>query len=366
MAEADEKTIEVALQGGGAHGAFTWGVLDRLLEDERLRIEGVSGTSAGAMNAVALADGMARGGRQGAREMLERFWADTSAAAQGSPIRRSPIDIMMDRWTLDASPAYWIMDHMNRVLSPYDSNPLDINPLRDVVSSCIDFDNVNRSPVKVFLTATNVRTGRAKIFRQPSLSLDMVMASACLPFMFKAVEIDGEAYWDGGYMGNPALFPLIDECDARDLVLIQINPLNRPEVPRTARDIQNRLNEITFNAALIKELRAIGFLWEMIENEKLDRERYRDAKLHRIQAEQTMLELGVSSKLNAEWAFLTELRDLGRRTAESWLAENFDDLGVRSTFDISFVFEESLRPAHLAEDFDQSLRRDDRAASAST
>jgi NTE family protein len=241
---------------------------------------------------------------------------------------------------------------------------LDINPLRDLVSGGINFDNVNRSPVKVFLTATNVRTGRAKVFRQPALSVDTVMASACLPFMFKAVEIDGEAYWDGGYMGNPALFPLIDECDARDTVLIQINPLYRPEVPRTARDIQNRLNEITFNAALIKELRSIAFLWEMIQHENLERERYRDARIHCIHAEQLMLGLGVSSKLNAEWAFLTHLRDAGRSAADAWLIDHFDDLGVRSTFDISFVFEESLRPAHLAEDFDQSLRRDDRPAAS--
>ena len=255
------KTIKLALQGGGSHGAFTWGVLDQLLEDERLHIEAVSGTSAGAMNAVALADGMARGGPAEARKCLEKFWSATSAAARYSPIRRSIVDMFMGNWSLDNSPGYILMDHLSRVLSPYDTNPMNFNPLRDVVSEAIDFDAVNdASGLKVFLTATNVRSGRPKIFRQPGIRLDCVMASACLPFMFKAVEIDGEAYWDGGYMGNPALFPLVDECEPGDVVLIQINPFYRPDIPQSARDIQNRLNEITFNAALLKELRSLAFL----------------------------------------------------------------------------------------------------------
>ena len=357
MAEQPQKMIKLALQGGGSHGAFTWGVLDRLLEDERLRIGGVSGTSAGAMNAVALADGMARGGPAEARECLERFWAAVSAAAQYSPIRRSPIDLFMGNWSLDASPAYIMMDILSRVCSPYELNPWDLNPLRDVVARCIDFDRVNdRSGVKLFLTATNVRTGRPKVFRQPGITLDCVMASACLPFLFKAVEIDGESYWDGGYMGNPALFPLVDECEVGDLVLIQINPFYRPDVPRTARDIQNRLNEITFNAALLKELRSLAFLWEVIHHEKLERERYRDTRVHAIHDEGTMLGLGVSSKLNAEWAFLTYLRDQGRKAADSWLSRHFHDLGVRNSLDLSWIFDESLKPAHLPEDADRDYR----------
>ena len=350
-----EKSIDLALQGGGSHGAFTWGVLDRLLEDGRVRIEGVSGASAGAMNAVALADGMAKGGPAGARAALEGFWAATAKAAQFSPIRRSPLDALMGRWDMDMSPAFFFFDQMSRLLSPYDTNLFDINPLRDLVSKTIDFDRVNDpAGIKVFLTATNVRTGRPKIFRQPEITADSVMASACLPFLFKAVEIDGEAYWDGGYMGNPALFPLIDETDARDVVLIQINPFNRPDVPKTARDIQDRLNEITFNASLIKELRSLAFLWEIIYHEKLDRQAYRDARLHAIFDEATMLGLGVSSKMNAEWAFLTHLRDRGREAAEAWLAKNFDNLGTRSTLDLSWVIEESLRPAHLPEGADRS------------
>jgi NTE family protein len=349
------KTIKLALQGGGSHGAFTWGVLDQLLQDERLHIEAVSGTSAGAMNAVALADGMARGGPAEARKCLEKFWAAASAAARYSPIRRSIVDMFMGNWSLDNSPAYILMENLSRVLSPYDTNPMNFNPLRDVVSEAIDFDAVNdASGVKVFLTATNVRSGKPKIFRQPRIGLDCVMASACLPFMFKAVEIDGEAYWDGGYMGNPALFPLVDECEPGDLVLIQINPFYRPDIPQSARDIQNRLNEITFNAALLKELRSLAFLWEVIHHENLEREAYRDARIHAIYDEETMLALGVSSKVNAEWAFLTYLRDQGRKAAQNWLSRHYVDLGVRNSLDLSWIFDESVQPAHLPEGADRN------------
>ena len=342
MNRQPKKSIKLALQGGGSHGAFAWGVIDRLLEDERLHIAAVSGTSAGAMNAVALADGMARGGPAEARKCLENFWSATSAAARYSPIRRSLFDILMGNWSLDASPSYILMDHISRLFSPYDLNLLNFNPLRDVVAACIDFDAVNNpGGLKLFLTATNVRTGKPKIFRQPAIQLDSVMASACLPFLFKAVEIDGEVYWDGGYMGNPALFPLVDECDAGDIV--------RPDVPQSARDIQNRLNEITFNTSLLKELRSLAFLWEIIHYENLERERFRDVHVHAIHDEKTMLGLGVSSKLNAEWVFLTHLRDRGRETANDWLARHYDDIGIRNTLDLSWIFEESPRPAHLPE-----------------
>jgi NTE family protein len=344
------KSVKLALQGGGSHGAFTWGVLDQLLEDERLRIEAISGTSAGAMNAVAVADGIASGGAAEARQRLESFWSATSAAARFSPIRRSVIDILMGNWSLDNSPGFILMEYLSHQFSPYDFNPFDFNPLRDVVAGCIDFGRVNDSGgVKVFLTATNVRTGRPKIFRQPQIALDCVMASACLPFLFKAVEIDGEAYWDGGYMGNPALFPLVDECEAGDVILVQINPFHRPDVPRSTADIRNRLNEITFNASLFKELRSLAFLWEIIHHENLERERYRDTHVHAIHDADTMLGLRVSSKMNAEWAFLTHLRDRGRNAAKDWLSRHYDDLGVRNTLDLSWVFSESLKPAHLEE-----------------
>lgn len=344
------KIVELALQGGGAHGAFTWGVLDRLLEDGRLKIEGISGTSAGAMNAAVVADGIVSGGYQLAREKLEAFWSAVSAAARHSPIQRTPFDVLVGNWSLDWSPGYMAMEGLSRLLTPYDFNPMDINPLRDIVAAQIDFDGVNRcQEMKIFVTATNVRTGRAKIFRQPEISVDTLMASACLPSLFRAVEIDGEAYWDGGYMGNPALFPLVDECDARDMLIVRINPLVRNKLPRTAPEIADRLNEITFNASLIKELRSLGFLWQVIQHEDLERDRYRDARIHVIHADEKMLELGVSSKLNAEWKFLTYLRDIGRDAAAQWLDEHYDDLGVRSTMDVGFIFEESLQPAHLPE-----------------
>jgi NTE family protein len=350
LAAHEPKIIELALQGGGAHGAFTWGVLDRILEDGRIRIEGLSGTSAGAMNGAVVADGIVRGGYDSAREALERFWTAVSTAALLSPIRRSPIDVLFGRWSLDYSPGYWAAEALSRVFTPYDFNPLDLNPLRDIVAEQVDFERCNHcDQLKLFVTATNVRTGRAKIFRQPNITVDTLMASACLPTLFKAVEIDGEAYWDGGFMGNPALFPLIDECDARDLVIVQINPIYREKLPRTAPEIANRVNEITFNASLIKELRSLGFLWELIHHENLERERYRDARLHLLHGDETMLELSVSSKFNAEWEFLTYLRDAGREAASEWLERHYDDIGERTTADLSFIFEESLSPAHLAE-----------------
>jgi NTE family protein len=339
----DHKQIELALQGGGAHGAFTWGVLDRVLEDGRIEISALSGTSAGAMNAVAVADGLTRGGRDGARESLARFWRAVSDAARFSPVRRGPLDVLLGRWSLDSSPGYVAMDLLSRLASPYDLNLFDVNPLRDVVAAEIDFDRVNGcDAAKVFVAATNVRTGLPRVFRQGEITIDAVMASACLPSMFKAVEIEGEAYWDGGFMGNPVLFPLVDESDCRDLVIVQINPIRRDTLPTSAADILNRMNEITFNSSLIKELRTITLLRQVIEAEGLERERYRDMRLHRIGGE-GLEHLSVSSKMNAEWAFLTHLRDLGRDVADRWLAENFDALCVRSTFDPASLFAAAVR-----------------------
>ncbi len=339
MARHAVRTIELALQGGGAHGAFTWGVLDCLLADPRIRIEGVCGTSAGAMNAVVMADGMDRAGEPGAREALRRFWEAVANAALFSPLQRTPLDRLMGRWTLDYSPGYLLFDLMARQISPYDVNPLGLNPLRELIARRVNFDNVREcAGIKLFVAATNVRTGKQKIFRREELTADMVMASACLPFLYHAVEIAGEAYWDGGYMGNPALFPLIDECEGGDLVIVQINPIMRHDVPRRAADILNRLNEISFNSSLVKEVRAIALLKRLIEEEQLDRRRYKDVRIHRINADAELEPLGVSSKLNAEWAFLEHLHDVGFRTATRWLAENFEALGERSTLDIESVY----------------------------
>src|SRR6516225_9891673 len=237
--------IDLALQGGGSHGAFTWGVLDRLLEEPWLQIVGISGTSAGAMNAAVLAAGWTEGGRQGARAALDEFWKRVSRAAALSPLQRTPYDRLMGRWTLDWSPAFIAMDLMSRIFSPYDLNPHGFNPLRDILAESIDFIRLARSPIKLFITATNVRTGRGRLFRNPEITPDVLLASACLPTLFHAVEVDGENYWDGGYSGNPTITPLVRECQSQDTILVPINPIERPGTPETARDILNRLNEVS-------------------------------------------------------------------------------------------------------------------------
>lgn len=337
---AAPKRINLALQGGGSHGAFTWGVLDHLLEDGRLEIAAISGTSAGAMNAVALADGFTAAGADGAREKLHQFWFAISEAAKKSPIKRAPIDVMMGYWSLERSPGYQMMDMMSRMFSPYQLNPLDMNPLRDLVEECIDFDCVRHCMgIRLFISATNVETGRVRVFDSHTLTADMVMASACLPHMFKAVMIDNVPYWDGGFMGNPSLFPFHTESDTADTVIIQINPVERKGVPRSSHDIQNRLNEITFNSSLLKELRSIDFVARLIEDGKLDPAHYRRAKIHIIENQRALLPLGASSKMNAEWAFLTHLRDLGRETARDWLDRHHADIGERSTVDLRAMFQ---------------------------
>jgi len=348
MTDDGLKRIDLALQGGGSHGALTWGVLDRLLEDERIAISAISGTSAGAMNAVVLADGLVQGGRAGAREALEVFWKAVSDAAKFSPIQRNIWDRLTGNWSLDRSPSYLFFEHFTRTFSPYEWNLLDINPLRELLAAQVDFDRVNRcQETKVFVTATNVRTGRAKIFAQPQLGVDAVMASACLPFMFKAVEIEGEAYWDGGYIGNPALYPLVEDRTTRDLVVVQINPLVRDELPTTGRAILNRLNEITFNSSLVKELRAIELLHELLEAENLESERYSDMFVHLIHAHEELQHLDASSKLNAEWDYLQYLKQSGRGWAEEFLRKHYDDIGERGTFDMRQLFTDSFRPPQL-------------------
>jgi len=333
------KIIELALQGGGSHGAFTWGVLDYFLLDDRIQIEGICGTSAGAMNAVVLADGLDRGGKEGAREALSSFWAAISKAAMYSPFQRTPLDRLLGRWTLDTSPGFFIFDILSRLVSPYELNPFDINPLRIQLSSLIDFEHVrNAKGIKLFVAATNVRTGKQKIFRRDEMTVDMVIASACLPFLFHAVQIDGEAYWDGGYMGNPALFPLVEECGGRDILIVQINPIERKELPRKASEILNRLNEISFNASLIKEVRTIAMISKLLESNDIQKNEFKNTFFHRINADEELIDLSVSSKLNAEWEFLNHLHDVGYRTAESWMNENYDDLGQRSTLDIEAVY----------------------------
>ncbi|MXU65136.1 patatin-like phospholipase family protein [Oceanomicrobium pacificus] len=350
--------VDLALQGGGSHGAFTWGVLDRLLEEPGIRINALSGTSAGAMNACAVVEGLANGGPEAARDNLQAYWEAVGQAARFSPYRRSAFERMTGGWSLANSPAFAWARTMLRSVSPYEFNPFDINPLRPIVEAQFDFDAINdcRS-ADLFLCATNVRTGRPKIFRQGEITADAVLASACLPFLSQAVEIDGEAYWDGGYMGNPPLFPLIDESEARDLIIVQINPVERAGVPRTAWEIDDRLNEITFNSSLIKELRALFLLSETIREGGLEREAYRDARLHLIADTDELPSLGASTKMNAEPEFLDHLHDLGRRTADKWLADHGAKLGRNSSYTPDFVFEESLMPAHLENGLRKKMRR---------
>jgi NTE family protein len=336
---ADALLIDLALQGGGSHGAFTWGVLDRLLEEDWLRIAAISGTSAGAMNAAVLVDGWTMDGAAGARRALANFWQRVSRAATFSPLRRSPFDRLMGRWSLDTSPAYIAMDLMSRLLSPYDLNPTGFNPLRSILQESIDFKRIATSPIMLFVTATNVRTGRGRIFRNAEITTDVLLASACLPTLFRAVDIDGEAYWDGGYVGNPTITPLVRESDAHDTILVQINPRERADMPRSAADILNRLNEISFNSPLMKELRMIALLRQVADPGSGEGGRWAQMRMHRIMTD-TLAKYGASSKLNGEWEFVTVLHKEGRHAASEFLNAHSGDLGKRSTADIDVLLAE--------------------------
>lgn len=329
--------IDLALQGGGAHGAFTWGVLDRLLEEPWLQIDGISGTSAGAMNAAVMADGFAAGGPAEAKARLESFWRSVSHAALLSPFQRTPLDVLLGRWTLDHSPLFVAFDVASRLFSPYDLNPGGTNPLASILAEHIDFARLAQAPMKLFVTATNVHTGRGRVFRNADLRPEVLLASACLPTLFQAVEIDGEPYWDGGYAGNPTLTPLVRECSTSDTILVPINPIVRPGTPRSAREILNRLNEISFNAVAIKELRMIAMLRRVAPSEG-EGAAWANMRIHRIPND-IMAELGYSSKLNAEWPFLTMLRERGRAACDDFLRRHGSDIGRRSTVDLDALLE---------------------------
>jgi NTE family protein len=329
------KHISLALQGGGSHGAFTWGVMHRLMSEPRLYIDGISGTSAGAMNAVVFADGFIKGKRQGAIDALEAFWDRIGglSALPRSLIRGIPG--LTDNWRVDADPTFIMMDFMTRLWAPTQFNPLDMNPLKDMLQDLIDFEALRAHPdIKLFVTASNVRTCKSRVFRTHELTVDTLLASACLPLMFKAVEIDGEHYWDGGYLGNPAIHPLINECDSSDVVIVQINPLNRPEVPTSARDILNRINEMSFNASLVREMFGIATVSSLIESGQLADERYAAVRFHQIGAEDELAKYGALSKINTERPFLKHLHELGFETADRWLDTNFDRIGWDSTVDV--------------------------------
>ena len=334
------KRVNVALQGGGAHGAFTWGVLERLMNDGRLFIDGLSGTSAGAMNAVVFTDGFLRGRQKGAIDALRTFWSRVSESALVPMAMTKSMAPMRNGWNMDNTPAFQALDAITRMFSPYQLNPLDIHPLRDILTELVDFEGLRRQPdINLFVAATNVRTCKLKVFRTPEISVDSLLASACLPILFRAVEINGESYWDGGYLANPAISPLIHECVSKDVIIVQINPMNRPDLPCTAREILNRLNEISFNASLVREMNGIATVSRLIEQGHVGETGYATVKFHMIHGEDSMSDLGASSKFNADWAFLTYLHELGIETADRWLSENFDAIGNESTLDMFKTYE---------------------------
>jgi NTE family protein len=333
---AIRRHINLALQGGGAHGAFTWGVLAQLIADRRIFIDGISGASAGAMNAVVFTDGFLKGGRQGAIDALEKFWWQISLRGfMNHADWRSWFGLKPD-WRVDRVAGFVMFDMISRMLAPSQLNPIGLNPLMDLMNEQVDFAAIRADRrIKLFVTASNVRTCKPRVFTVDEITANVLMASACLPLLFPAVEIDGEAYWDGGYLGNPAIYPLIHECESNDVVIVQINPMNRAEIPVTARDILNRINEMSFNASLVREMRGIATVNQLIEDGRLIRsENYAPVLFHGIGAEADMSKLGSLSKFNTQWGFLTWLRDLGAATAKRWLDENFESLGERSTLDV--------------------------------
>ena len=341
------KTINLALQGGGAHGAFAWGVLDHLLEDGRIAFEGISGTSAGSMNAVILVEGLRKGGREGARAALERFWQAVSEAGERfSLVRSMPWErLRWHHWNNDESLNFQAFKAITNAFSPYQLNPTNFNPLRDILLEHIDFEALNRhDKQKLFISATNVQTGSVRVFHNDEITADVVMASACLPFLYQAVEIDGHTYWDGGYMGNPALFPLFYQTDVRDVLIVHINPIVRQGTPTSPHDIEDRVNEISFNSALIKEFRAIAFVQKLMNDGWL-KEEYRDqlkyVLIHSLRADDALSDLSAASKLCTEWSFLQTLRDRGRAAAAVWMERHFDDVGVRQTVDLHAQFLDS-------------------------
>jgi NTE family protein len=327
----EKKYVTLALQGGGSHGAFTWGVLDRLLEDNRIEIEGISGTSAGAMNAVILAHGYEINGKEGAKKALRDFWKAISLKGAFSPYHSGVFNPLGADWSLLA---LWF-DLLAQTLSPYQMNPNNFNPLRDMLEETIDFEQLRKcGKIRLFISATNVNTNHLHVFTNNQISLDVLMASACLPYIHHAVKIDGEYYWDGGFMGNPALEPLVRQCETSDTIIVQVNPTFREHVPRFAVDIADRLNEITFNSNLMREIKSYIDVTKMIEMGYIHDPRIERAYFHIIPISQELSRLGVRSKLDTSWTLLSRLFSVGREQADKWLTKHYNDIGQRSTLDM--------------------------------
>jgi len=333
------KKINLALQGGGALGAFTWGVLDHVLEDGRLDIEGITGASAGAINAIILTDGLARGDPEQARQRLADFWRATSLGGNLPELQRQAVDRLFSFLPLENWPVNAWFDAVARYLSPYDFNPLNINPLKELIERFVDFETIRkcRNP-QIFVTATNVETGKLRIFSHDKITADVIVASACLPHLFRAVEIDGVPYWDGAYLGNPSIFPLFHTTTTEDVLLVQINPLERTGTPTSATQIVSRLNEVTFNSPLMGELRAIEFVGRLIDQGRLQRGvgpgKYRRVNMHRIVLEASAHEFNSISRLKTDYDFFKMLHERGRRAARCFMDAHFDDIGNRGTVDL--------------------------------
>ena len=332
-----KKIVSLALQGGGAHGAFTWGVLDRLLEERRIDIQGISGASAGAMNAVVLAHGYTVGGRKGAREALTTFWESVASTASFSVLPGEGATAA----TIDAearpTPAFKAFLALARFVSPYQFNPFELDPLRDILEKQIDFERLRaKCSIQLFIATTRVTTGTLRLFRNRHLSIEVLLASACLPSIQRAVEIDGEPYWDGGLAANPPIFPLVHRCAARDIVVVILNASRHPDIPKTSDEIWHRLNEISFSSSFFTELQGLALATREAEQSlfpvgRLER-RLRHLKMHLIDAQELMSQLSTMSRLNTHPAFLEALRDEGRKRADAWLEENFALIGERSSF----------------------------------
>lgn len=336
VVQPHQRLVSVAIQGGGSHGAFSWGVMDRLLEDGRFVIEGMTGTSAGGMNAVATAQGLMLGGPQKAREELRKFWEAIANAGKYSSLNHpGPLDRMMGKHTMYNSAGFMVFDFLSRLFSPYELNPMGYDPLEATIEKCFDFEALRQyKGCKLFLCATHVATGKLQIFNMEELKKECLLATACLPTIHNAVKVNGEYYWDGGFIGNPVFFPLIYNCTSSDIIFIQLNPMAREKLPTTSREISDRLNEITNNASVVREMRAIHLISTLIDEGLLDSKRMKRIHMHVIQDEPTFRELGWSSKLNTDWNFLTYLFDQGRMAADRWIKEHFDTVGKRSSFSI--------------------------------
>lgn len=338
----ERKPINLAIQGGGAHGAFAWGIIDRILEDDRLFIEGISGTSAGSMNAVTLAYGLLIGGAEGARSQLEKLWQTTAASGKlFNPCQQSPWEEFFFGNKMEHCLSFKVSEALTRIFSPYQLNPLDFNPLKDVLLEVVDFDRLQScQKTRLFISATNVRTGQVKVFQTHEITPEVILASACLPHIFKAVEIGGEYYWDGGYTGNPSLFPFFYHVKCQDILVLHINPIERPAPPTMPEQIFNRINEISFNNSLLKEFRAIAFIQKMLDEGWLKdefRDKFKYIRMHAISADKALHDLSVASKMSSNWDFIIMLKNRGRAKASEWIERHYDKIGVQSTLNLDKI-----------------------------